>query len=131
MEKNNQNQNAEFDFKTIDDFAKVCEKCGTTEEKFNQKWPKEKFDKDTIAYEALKLVFRAINNERKPDYNNSDEIRYFSLHWVRSSGSAFVFSYCSYTSSHTILGSRLATFSPEQVYHINKYFDYLWVDFKL
>lgn len=120
----------EFDFTKIKTFADACVKCGTTEEAFNKKWIDKGFDLDTICYEKLKIVYRAINNERKPDWSKSEN-KFWAWHWVLSSGVAFVISDFGYSGTYSILGSRLCTFSAEQQLHINKYFEDLWIGFKL
>jgi hypothetical protein len=129
MEKKTKKTEAEFNFKTLISFALVCIKCGTTEQEFNEKY--KDYAKDTYYYERLKLIYRAVNNERKPDFTNPNEQRWWSYHSVLSSGVGFAYSGSLFVISDACVGVRLWTFSQAQNDHINKYFEADWIGFKL
>lgn len=99
------------EIKTFDD---ACRAIGTTEEKFNIKFEKLGLDPDTLAYEKVKVVAKAINDGWVPDWNDSNQYKYYPYFKVLSSGSGF--SNSSFRSAGTItgVGSRLCYESSEK-----------------
>jgi hypothetical protein len=96
----------EFDYKTIKSFDDACRACGTTEEEFNAKFKNLGLDSDTISYEKLKIITKAINNGWTPDWNNTRQYKWWP--WFRlSSGFGFDGSGCDYGYAGTSVGSRL------------------------
>ena len=95
-----------FDYKTIKSFDDACRACGTTEEEFNTKFQNLGLDSDTINYEKLKIIARAINNGWTPDWNNTNQQKWYP--WFKlSSGFGFLVSdfVCGCTGAGS--GSRL------------------------
>jgi len=68
---------------------------------------------DEIAYKKLKVIVSAINNGWKPDWNNSDERKWFPV-FILSSGFGFDDSSYGYALAGTGVGSRLCFQSEEQ-----------------
>ena len=62
---------------------------------------------DTQAYEILKLIVSAYNNNEKPDFTNWEQRKYFPWFEYDSSAGGFVYGDCAYWASHTAVGSRL------------------------
>jgi hypothetical protein len=78
---------------------------------------------DEAAYKKLKVIVKAINAGWEPDWNNTDQRKYWP--WFRLS-SGFGFSYslygCAYT--RTLVGSRLCFESEEKcTYAANQFID--------
>jgi len=94
------------EFTDIKTFADACEECGTTEEEFNERFASLGLDDDTIYYEKVKIVVKAINQGWTPDWNNTN-LRKWWPYFNLSSGFGFSRSayYCGGT--HTTVGSRL------------------------
>lgn len=92
------------DIKTFDD---ACRVCGTTEAEFNAKWEKLGLDLDTIFYEKLKIVAKAINQGWVPDWGNTSQYKYYPWFDVLPSGSGFSRSVYYCTRTDTSVGSRL------------------------
>ncbi|WP_312922577.1 hypothetical protein [Empedobacter brevis] len=61
---------------------------------------------DTQAYEILKLIVSAYNNNVKPDFTNLDQLKYEPVFCKTSSG-GFVFCGCADWVTTTAVGSRL------------------------
>ena len=109
------------DFDEIKTFADACEECGTTEEKFNERFYNLELDADTINYEKLKIVIGAINQGWVPDWDNTSQYKwcpYFKL----SSGFGFSGSDYDYASANTTVGSRLCFESEEKSNYAAKQF---------
>jgi hypothetical protein len=98
------------DLKTFDD---CCRQLGTAERDFDIKWNKLEVEADTIAYEKLKIVVRAINPEGwcpNWDDDNQKWWPYFNL----SSGFGFWASTYFCDRTHSPVGSRLCFSSRER-----------------
>ena len=105
--KKTKTEKAEFNFRELNTFAKICIADGTTEEAFNKKWPESKFDLDTIFYEKNKMITRVINNGWKPDYKNTSQQKWECWSRVLPSGVGFVRSDSFYDRTLTLVGVRL------------------------
>ena len=77
---------------------------------------------DEIAYKKLKVIVSAINNGWKPDWNNSDERKWFP---VFNLSSGFGFDGSSYIFTHTLagVGSRLCTDTSDKAKYIANQFE--------
>lgn len=94
------------DFKSIKTFANACTEVGTTEEEFNERIKPLGLANDTLAYEKLKIVAKAINNGWQPDWTNTNQRKWWP--WFNlSSGFGFSGSGYVYGHSGTNVGSRL------------------------
>ncbi len=94
------------EFTNIKTFADACEECETSEEKFNELFGHIGLSDDTIAYEKMKIVVKAINQGWIPDWNNSNQYKYWP-YFKLSSGFGFSFSYYYFAYAVTAVGSRL------------------------
>ena len=118
-----------FDYRDIKTFNDACEACGTTEAEFNAKF--EKLDLDTLSYEKLKIVFKAVNNGWTPDWTNPNEYKYFPWFGFVSSG-AGLSSYGYGTShTHTAVGSRLCTDKSEKAEFLGRQFKEIFKGYML
>ena len=109
-----------YDIKT---FADACEEIGITEEEFNYRFAALGLDPDTINYEKLKIVAKAINQGWTADWDNTDQQKwwpYFKL----SSGFGFSDSLFSFDCTGAGVGSRLC-FETEKksTYAANQFID--------
>lgn len=109
------------DFERIETFDDACRACGTTEAEFNEKFAKLGLDDDTLKYEMIKIVAKAIRGDWKPDWNNSNQRKWFPV-FLLSSG--FGFSYSAYyiTLTDSRVGSRLCFETCEQSDHAGNQF---------
>ena len=77
------------------------------------------------------IIYKAINNGWKPDWNNYDECKYYPWFGVLSSGFGFDSSVYRYDRSITAVGSRLCTDSSEKALYIAKQFESEYKDYFL
>ncbi|KAB2918723.1 MAG: hypothetical protein F9K23_00885 [Bacteroidetes bacterium] len=85
---------------------------------------------DTIAYEKLKIVAKALNEGWTPDWTNSKERKYtVVLYNYQPGGVGFVDSGCDYWNSVTYCGSRLCYPSAEIAMYAGKQFRDLYNQF--
>ena len=91
------------DIKTLEDA------CGV----LGIKPPSEIEDPDIVAYQKLKIIIRAINQGWTPDWNDSNQYKYWPW-FVLSSGFGFSYSFYSYDYADTSVGSRLCFESREK-----------------
>jgi hypothetical protein len=95
-----------FDYKKIKSFDDACRACSTTEEEFNARFQNLGLESDTINYEKLKIITKAINNGWTPDWDNTRQLKWRP--WFRlSSGFGFHGSAYGYVTSDADSGSRL------------------------
>lgn len=85
---------------------------------------------DEIAYKKLKIVVAAINQGWIPDWDNTDQRKWYPW-FVLSSG--FGFSYTGYDCAYAraFVGSRLCTDTLDKVLFIAKHFEELYRDYFL
>lgn len=119
------------DYRAIKTFADACEACDTTEAEFNAKFGNLGLDIDTISYEKLKIVYKAINNGWTPDWANSKEYKYYPWFEVVSSGAGLSYSFSVYLSTGTTVGSRLCTDKSEKAEFVGNQFKELYEDYLL
>lgn len=90
-------------------FSDACEVVGVSE---NQKIilnlnTTDKETKAAQAYTKLQIIAKALNEGWFPDWNNSNEVKYWPwLEWKKS-GAGFSFNVCDFVYSHSSVGSRL------------------------
>ena len=120
-----------FDYRDIKTFADACEACGTTEAEFNAKFGNLGLDLDTISYEKLKIVYKAINNGWTPDWTNFKEYKYYPWFEVVSSGPGLSSSCSDCDNSYTSVGSRLCTDKSEKAEFVGNQFKELYEDYLL
>jgi hypothetical protein len=70
----------------------------------------------------LLIIYKAINNEWKPDWSNWDQYKYYPLFEVLSSGFGFSVSGYVYGDSGSAVGSRLCTDTWEKALYIAEQF---------
>lgn len=116
------------DIKTFDD---ACQALGTTEEKFNEKWNALGLPNDTLFYEKLKLVTKALNGGWVPDWSDSNQPKWFNYFEVHSSGAGFSSPGTYDNCRITHVGSRLCFESQKKAEHARKYFENFYSQFLL
>jgi hypothetical protein len=114
------------DFRDIKTFEDVCTELELTQEDLlhihNDDTP------DEVAYKKLKIIIAAINQGWIPDWNNSDEKKwwpYFNL----SSGFGFSNTCYYYDDAGTTVGSRLCFESQEKAAYAGEQFLDLYKEF--
>lgn len=93
---------SEREFTEIKTFEDACNELGID--------PDEEFNgndlSDEVAYKKLKIVVKAINQGWEPDWDNTDQRKYWP-YFKLSSGFGFSSAVCIYGSTYTYVGSRL------------------------
>ena len=109
----------------IKTFADACEAVreDPNQSKFNTG------SADDIAYQRLKVVVRALNEGWTPDWNNSNQYKWYPWFYLDKPGFRFYGAGYAYAYSHATCGSRLC-FSSEELakYAANQFLD-LYKDF--
>jgi len=113
------------DFKTFDD---LCRCVGIKEVDFDNKWKHLELDPSTLAFERLKVLTRAYNQDWIPNVYDTGQKRWFPIFSVLSSGIVFSYSYYYYDITFTYVGSRLCFKSEETSTHAGKTFSQLFID---
>lgn len=101
------------DFNDIKTFEDACEELGIDPSELN-------FESDTtdeIAYKKLKIVVKAINQGWEPDWNDTNQRKWYPWFKVRSSGFCFSISYYVFGYSLADVGSRLCFESEARATH--------------
>jgi len=113
----------QFHYTDIKTFEDACEKLNISPilDKFKLL---DEDDKWLIANYKLGIIFKAINNGWIPDWNNSNELKYYP--YFRMSSDSFDSSYFIGWCAHSVSGSRLCTYSSEVSDYIGKQFESLY-----
>lgn len=119
------------DFKNFKTFDDLCRAAGTTESEFNKKWDPTIFDPSTIAFERLKVLTRAYNQDWPFNAYDTNQRKWYPWFEVLSSGFGFSYTYYGYDYSGTDVGSRLCTNTSEKALYIGKQFEDLYKDYFL
>jgi hypothetical protein len=120
----------EFDYTTIKTFEDACKKVNTDPAKLpDVSGILEEFAKPIIAAYKLLIIYKAINNEWKPDWSNWDQYKYYPWFEVLSSGFGFSCSSYYYDDAGTTVGSRLCFESEEKAKYAGNQFLQLYKDF--
>jgi len=120
----------EFDYTTIKTFEDACKKVNTDPAKLpDVSGILEEFAKPIIAAYKLLIIYKAINNEWKPDWSNWDQYKYYPWFEVLSSGFGFSTSDFDCDSTHSTVGSRLCFESEEKAKYAGNQFLQLYKDF--
>jgi hypothetical protein len=117
------------DFKDFKTFEDLCQASGTTEEEFNRKWDPTVFDPSTIAFEKIKVMTRAYNQDWPFDAYNTKQYKYYPWFEVLSSGFGFSSTLYSYDYSDASVGSRLCFENQEKAEHAGRNFIKLFEEF--
>jgi hypothetical protein len=113
----------EFDYTTIKTFEDACKKVNTDPAKLpDVSGILEEFAKPIIAAYKLLIIYKAINNEWKPDWSNWDQYKYYPWFEVLSSGFGFSVSLSYFAHASTYVGSRLCTDTREKALYIAEQF---------
>jgi hypothetical protein len=115
------------DFRDIKTFEDACKELEITNDSCREIFSEEE-DPDEIAYKKLKVIIKAINQGWIPNWNNSNEKKwwpYFNL----SSGFGFSCSDCTYDYSFSSVGSRLCFESQEKAEYAGQQFLDLYKEF--
>ena len=84
--------------------------------------------RDEAAYKKLKVIVKAINQGWSPDWNNTNQRKWYP--WFRfSSGFGFGVSDCTFDNSCASVGSRLCFESEEEANYAGKQFTAIYEEF--
>lgn len=83
---------------------------------------------DESAYMLLKLLCKSLNEGWTPDWNNSNEGKYYPYFYMGGS-SGFRFNVCAYWYSYSFVGSRLCFKSRELAEYAGKQFTDIYKQF--
>lgn len=130
-----------MNWKKITTWEKACEVRGYDPNNLpNVSGLSEKFQKWLIANYKLAVIAEAINTDEngnvwEPDFTNGNW-KYFPWFEVKASeekpgGFAFSYSYFGHWYACTSVGSRLCFDSSDKVYHVEKYFEELYLEQQL
>lgn len=115
------------DWEKLKTFDDCCIACGTTEEEFNKKFLAFGLDPDTLCFEKLKIVHKAINGpDWKIDHADKDQKKWFPVFQVSSSGFGFSGSFYSDDFTNADVGSRLCFETEEKSNYSAIQFKDLW-----
>lgn len=98
----------------IKTFGDACKAIGTSEKDFNK--AVNTYCEDTIAYEKLKIIVRALNEGWLPDWKNENEYKYWPYFTLLVGGHAsygtdaglvYVYSHAAPAAANADVGSRL------------------------
>jgi len=103
-------------------FADACIECGTTEEDFNKKYFSLDLDKDTIAYEKIKIIAKALNDVWVADLNNKEQRKYYPYFNASPFGFAAT-SYDFWVTAANAAGSRLCYKNSELAEYAGRQFE--------
>jgi hypothetical protein len=113
-----------FDFRTIKSFEDACKKENIDPTILpDVSMIPEEFRKPIIAAYKLLVVYKAINDEWIPDWNNHAQYKYYPWFGVLSSGFGFSDSVCDFASTYSHVGSRLCTDTAEKAMYIAEQFE--------
>ena len=101
------------DFRDIKTFEDACKELGITNDSCRPIFDEEE-DPDEIAYKKLKVIIAAINQGWKPNWNDSNEKKWYPWFKYLASGFGFYDSFYAYYFAHTSVGSRLCFESQEK-----------------
>jgi hypothetical protein len=133
MTTKNENKEAiDFDFKTIKTFEDACTQLNIDQTEMpNLSLIPEEFRKPLLAAYKLMIIFKAINNDWRPDWSDDDQAKWFPWFGVLSSGSGFSNSYSDYDYAHSHVGSHLCTNTSEKAEYIAEQFEAEYVEYFL
>ena len=121
--KKTASNDAKFDFKTIKNFADACTKLALDPTQLpDVSMIPEEFRKPIINAYKLMIIYKAINDGWVPDWNDSDQYKYYPYFRVWSSGFGFSYSDYSYAYASTFVGSRLCTDTSGKAMYIAEQF---------
>lgn len=115
------------DVSRIKTFADACIECGTIEEEFNDKFLNLNLSTDVIAYEKLKIIVKALNKEWVPNWEDSNEYKYFAYF------NGFSGIHCAYSTIGSVSSSKLGPYicfkTKELAKYAQKQFEDIYKDF--
>ena len=117
-----------FDFRTIKTFEDACKKIRVTTALPTLTNGCQELMKATVAAYKLMVIFQAINDGWIPDWNNSDQYKYYPWLRVLSSGSGFSGSGCGFGYTVSSVGSRLCTDTYEKSNYMASQFEQEYKD---
>lgn len=123
MSKKSTKNSPPFDFRTIKSFEDACAKENIDPTALpDVSMVPEDLRKPIINSYKLYIIFKAINNGWKPDWNKSSQYKYFPWFGVAFSGFGFSFAHYDYDHTGTAVSAHLCTDTSEKALYIAKQF---------
>lgn len=119
--------NTEKKITSYEDACKALNIQAINEEVFNV-FPKED-RKSMIAYHKLTIIARALNNGWLPDWENTNERKYYPIFRYVSAGLSYAYTDYAAALTHANVGSRLCFSSPTLAEYAAEYFADLYRDY--
>lgn len=110
----------------IETFEEALEHQGIDKDAFEESC--NGLEKDEIAYKKVKIIAKALNNGWTPDWDNSNEYKYYP-YFDMCSGVGFSYSFYDCWDSHSFVGSRLCFKSSDLATYAGKQFESIYKDF--
>ena len=111
----------------IKTFADACIECGTTEKEFNDKLPEQSLAVHIISMMKLEIIVKAFNGEWVPDWEDSNEYKYYPYFKMSPFGFGGAFYGVWFTGSSS--GSRLCFKNRKLAEYAGKQFEDIYKEF--
>jgi hypothetical protein len=132
QKKGTKKSTPKFGYRTIKTFEDACKKLKLDSEKLpDTTGMLEELAKPIIAAYKLMVIYKAINNGWKPDWNNYFQYKYYPWFEVLSSGFGFSDSHYDCDITRAAVGSRLCTDTREKALYMGKQFEAEYLDYFL
>jgi len=112
-------------FDRVKTFEDACKEIGVKPESLFT----EKDTLDEKAYKKLKIIIQVINEGWEPNWEDTNEIKWYPWFKARPSGFGFSLSLCDRWCTFTHCGSRLCLSSKEKAEYVGKQFEDIYNDF--
>ena len=90
-EESSVKEKSNFDYRTIASFEDACERLDLDPTNLpNLSALPRRFKKSIVAFYKLMIIFEAINNGWKPDFNDTKQPKYFPFYAVHRLGTGFI-----------------------------------------
>lgn len=120
-----------FDYRNIKSFEDACQKEGVTTDLPQLTDGCQELLKPIVSIYKLMVIFKAVNHDWTPDWNNNNQPKWSPWFWVGSSGAGFSFSNAHYGCGDSDLGSRLCCETSDQLRYIMDTFEEEFKEFML
>lgn len=109
-------------FRDLKIFNDCCVALGFTEQDFNYRYEDLGLSNYLLATAKGEIINKAINGDWVPDWNNSNQRKYYPYFRMGSAGFGFSVTLCIYYGTDSCVGSRLCFETSEQAEYAGKQF---------
>lgn len=118
---------AKEEYELLATFNDLCVACGTTEKDFTERC--KNLDPDTIIYERMKILFKAMNGDWMPDNCNPNQRKWSPYFKVSGSGPVFARSFSVRDFSYANAAFPLCYKEEKISNYAGQKFGFLWISF--